>query len=137
MIENSIIHIEEGILDKYGIEAIYLFGSSLRAGFLSEDIDLALLFKNNRNIEEYFNLTAMFELYLLGKYGKAKKFDLSILNLASSLLKYEVVTFGKPIYFKDINNLAIFELKVRQEYADYSYRSRLYDEVLIERISRR
>lgn len=133
MKKDLIISIEKQICQQYDIEAIYLFGSTLKQG-LSDDIDLALLFKDKPSPEEYFNFTAMFSLYLLTKYGEEKKFDLSILNLASPLLKHEVITYGKPLYFRDIDKLAMFELRARQEYTDYVYRTRFYDEVLMEHI---
>lgn len=136
MAKNLSIIIEEQVAKRYGLEAVYLFGSSLKSRFLNEDIDLALLFEDRQGVEEYFNLTAMFELYLLNKHGDEKKFDLTILNLASPLLKYEVLTSGRPIYYRDIDKLAMFEMRARGEYDDYFYRLRFYDEALVEQIQR-
>lgn len=134
MIKNSIIQIESQICDQYNIEAIYLFGSSLRVDFLAEDIDLALLFMDTPNTQDYFNLTALFHIYLLSKYGSEIKFDLSILNLAQALLKYKVFTEGRLIYCKQIDRVACFEIKARRQYQDYSFHSRFYDKALISRV---
>lgn len=118
---NSAVLIEKQIYDKYNIEAVYLFGSSLKQGFLSEDIDLALLFKYTQKAQDYFNWEAMFHIYLLSKYENKKEFDLSILNLAQPLLKYKVFTEGSLIYCKDMDKLANFEIMARRDYEDYFY----------------
>ena len=114
----------------------YLFGSQARgtAGPLS-DVDVAVLFSDDVPKEKQFDKRL--------KIGSAitlllhKDTDVIGLNAAPPLLKHRAVLHGDPIFVKDKSVQRSFELRVLQEYEDFSYHLKNSHELIKRRIKQR
>lgn len=111
------------IFKKYpNIVFAYLFGSMANEKTHADsDVDIAVLL----DIKEGFDINSSLNLRLdlmneLEKYFQ-KKAEVIILNTASILLKYEVVTGGKPIYSINEDKRFEFESLTRRLYFDFKY----------------
>ncbi len=60
--------------------------------------------------------------------------DISVLNLASPLLKFEVVREGRSLYADDVEFQAIFEKVTYEQYFEYGLRQDRYFEFLEKRL---
>ena len=111
----------------------YLFGSKARGSNTPEsDTDIAVLLSEipKEMLEYYLDLTDRISKALLDSV------DLVILNNASSMLKHQVIKFGKLLYSRDLTARVEFEAKAEKEYLDFKRRRERYDEALIEEAHR-
>lgn len=111
----------------------YLFGSHARgeADILS-DVDVAVFLSKIPPSLLDFHLRLIDNLSrILGK-----DVDVVVLNLVGSLLKYQVVRYGKPVYSRRERERVQFEARTMNEYLDFSRVLEEYDRCLMEEISR-
>lgn len=100
----------------------YMFGSTINGRTHADsDVDIAVFL----DIKEDFNINSSFNLRLdlmneLEKYLQ-KKAEVIILNTAPILLKYEVMTGGKPVYSINEDKRLEFESLTRRFYFDFKY----------------
>jgi len=96
----------------------YLFGSYARgdSGTWS-DVDLAVFLRPGIKGDELFEVYR--GLYLAIRNAlSTERFDLLLLNRASLLLKFEVVSWGRLIYARSEEVLNSFEIDVIRRYQD-------------------
>jgi hypothetical protein len=92
----------------------YLFGSRIKKSDQSSDIDIALYTSKDFSWKDYY--------LLYGKLSKAlcsDRLDLVWLNEADPILGFEVIKYGKVLFYKDADLLNDFELKNKKRYYDY------------------
>ena len=92
----------------------YLFGSRIKKSDQSSDIDIALYTSKDFSWEDYY--------LLYGKLSKAlcsDRLDLVWLNEADPILGFEVIKYGKVLFYTDTDLLNDFELKNKKRYYDY------------------
>jgi len=92
----------------------YLFGSRIKKSDQSSDIDIALYTSKDFSWKDYY--------LLYGKLSKAlcsDRLDLVWLNEADPILCFEVIKYGKVLFYKDADLLNDFELKNKKRYYDY------------------
>ena len=92
----------------------YLFGSRIKGAEQSSDIDIALYTSKDFSWEDYH--------LLYGKLSKAlcsDRIDLVWLNEADPILSFEVIKYGKVLFYTDADLLNDFELKNKKRYYDY------------------
>jgi predicted nucleotidyltransferase len=101
----------------YGVKLIYIFGSYAK-GTNNEksDIDIAVLLANDFNPLDKVNLLGDFCDFL-----KRDDVDLAILNSANSVLKHQIIKYGKLIYMEDEVAKVTFESRTLKEYMDMEY----------------
>jgi uncharacterized protein len=102
---------------RYDIKLVYIFGSYAKGTNSDKsDIDIAFL------LGDVYN--PLDKLSLLGELCdilKSDDIDLVILNSANSVLKHQVIKYGKLIY-KETEELKVyFEVRVLKEYMDMDY----------------
>ena len=97
---------------KYRMELIILYGSIAKGTQRRQsDIDIGIyLFKNPSEKLEMAILEDMVNLF------KTDALDLAILNYASPLLNYKVVTEGRLLYEKKTGDFLRFKLKAIKDY---------------------
>jgi len=121
------------IYKQYDIKLVYLFGSFVTERFDDRaDVDVALLFKNGLKSTQLFQRAALFQTKVLKNIDA--KLDISILNLATPLLKYEVIVNGDILFVDDFKDRTAFEIKVYKDYEDYCYVQDIYFKFLRERV---
>ena len=102
------------LIDSYGIKLIYIFGSYAKGtNGKDSDLDIAVLLEDNYN--------PLDKLALIGEYTdifKRNDIDLAILNNANSVLKHQVIKYGKLAYMQDEDIKVNFEVRVLKEYMD-------------------
>jgi len=102
------------LLQDYDIKLIYIFGSYAKANNNADsDLDIAILLNNSYN--------PMDKLSLIGDLTsifKRDDIDLVILNSANSVLKHQVIKYGKLIFMKSEDIKVDFEVRVLKEYMD-------------------
>lgn len=99
------------------VAAVYLFGSLVQGKVHPKsDIDLAVLISPDKNfgLDDTLNLEVNITLAL-----KTERYDLVILNNASLILRFRVISTGKLIYVANDDFRSEFEEKVMQEYYDF------------------
>ncbi|MGB9715889.1 MAG: type VII toxin-antitoxin system MntA family adenylyltransferase antitoxin [Thermodesulfovibrionales bacterium] len=92
----------------------YLFGSRIKKGDQSSDIDIAFYTSDDFSWEEYY--------LLYGEISKAlcsDRIDIIWLNKSDPIFKFEVIKNGKVLFYKDADILNDFELKSKKNYYDY------------------
>ena len=91
---------------------IYLFGSAARSELrVDSDIDLAFLSDEPRGSYEVFMVAQQLaEIF-------NRDVDLVDLGKASTVLKAQIVAYGKHIYEADLNRRISFEMVALKEYA--------------------
>lgn len=97
LIREKLELLSDSFYRELGIKLVYLFGSFVTERFDNRaDVDIALLFEDGLKSTELFRRSALFQ----AKAAKIidTKLDVSILNLASPLLKYEVVVNGEILF---------------------------------------
>ncbi len=116
-IKNSINNELSEFKNQYGIELIYIFGSYAK-GTSNEksDVDIALLLREDYDPLDKINLIGVFCDAL-----KRDDVDLCVLNSANSVLKHQVIKYGKLIYMEDEMVKVMFESRVQKEYMDMEY----------------
>ena len=95
------------------VVAAWAFGSakdgSVRPG---SDLDIGVLFRSKPGLDELTDL-----LLALQQTFDFEKIDLSVLNDASSVLRFEAVS-GRPLYCRDAGQRAIFVSLAARQYED-------------------
>ncbi len=129
------LQINKHIFKKFNVKLAYLFGSHAKGNAAKEsDFDIAVLFEKDGGRTDYFD-KAIYLAEELRDYFPAE-IDIVALNQASSLLKYEVVAHGKPIYCEDEAERIDFEVAVTKEYIDEQYVREIYYNALKERVEK-
>jgi predicted nucleotidyltransferase len=97
--------------------AVYVFGSRARGeeGPLS-DVDLGVLLSESVDLSEELRLRAAVVEEL-----RSDAVDLVVLNHAPPMVRYEVVTTGRPLFARDSSQLDAFEERVALEYFDTAH----------------
>ena len=127
------LKINKQIFKKYNVKLAYLFGSRAKGLSAKEsDYDIAVLFKGKNNPVLFFNKTIGLK-DALRKYFP-KKIDIVSLNDASSLLKYEAIAKGIPIYSEDRKFRIDFEVISVKEYIDDRFMRDIYTNALMKRV---
>lgn len=102
------------LIDSYGIKLIYIFGSYAKGtNGKDSDLDIAVLLEDNYN--------PLDKLALIGEFidvFKRNDIDLVILNNANSVLKHQVIKYGKLVYMENEDAKVNFEVRVLKEYMD-------------------
>lgn len=102
-----------GLLQDYSIQLVYVFGSYAKGNNnKNSDLDIAMLMEEvefNDKLSLIGDLTDIF---------KRNDIDLVILNSANSVLKHQIIKYGKLIYMKSEDIKVDFEVKVLKEYMD-------------------
>ncbi len=97
----------------------YIFGSQGIPGRVhtpSSDIDIAVLFTHSPSLRELLSFRADLTHLL-----KTDSIDLVSLNVASPLLKYEVIVGGREIYSRDPLLQSAFEMRTISHFLDTQY----------------
>ena len=90
-----------------------LFGSTMtRDVELARDVDLALCFTEPRSLIDMGRLAGELEDAI------HRDVDLSDVDEATTLLRWEIVRVGRPIFARDPDALLAFQARVPLEYAD-------------------
>lgn len=101
------------LLENYSIQLVYVFGSYAKGNNnRNSDLDIAILMEEmdfNDKLSLIGDLTDIF---------KRNDIDLVILNSANSVLKHQIIKYGKLIYMKSEDIKVKFEVKVLKEYMD-------------------
>ncbi len=107
----------------------YLFGSLARGEERPlSDVDIAVLLP-----EEHLP-TLFWELFAdLRKVLGTERFDLLLLNRASPLLSFSVISEGEVLYFQSEEVLNTFEMETLRRFQDTAYLRRVQNEYLAER----
>ena len=104
----------ETLIDSYGIKLIYIFGSYAKGtNGKDSDLDIAVFLEDNYN--------PLDKLTLIGEFTdifKRNDIDLVILNNANSVLKHQVIKYGKLVYMENEDIKVNFEVRVLKEYMD-------------------
>ncbi|MFN3480646.1 MAG: type VII toxin-antitoxin system MntA family adenylyltransferase antitoxin [Thermodesulfovibrionales bacterium] len=106
---------------KLPVRIVYLYGSFARSTERAKsDIDLAFLFDEEaycKNPLRYF----MSVNEICGKLEKEikREIDLSILNRASLIFSYHVITSGRPLYLSSKTSLYKYECKIMGMFFDF------------------
>lgn len=126
MTEDILKIIKDNILlelrDISGVDAVYLFGSSVNGKITgSSDIDLAILFSENKTVD-------IDRLDIMSRLSSAagRDVDLVILNDASPLLYHEILSTGKLIFENNREYRIQREVKNRKLYEDYRHIHSIY-----------
>lgn len=131
--EKQIKKIVKDLKIKENIKLVILFGSQARGDYDdNSDVDIAILFDElfllNINSLELRN-----ELSILFSTNLKTEADLVLLNKAGSLLKYQIIKYGKPLYISDDFSYNTFFSSVLKEYFDFQYYQNLHNKLLIKR----
>jgi uncharacterized protein len=101
----------------YKIKLLYIFGSYAKGTNNDDsDIDIAVL------LEEGYS--PLHKVSLLGNLSdtlKTDNIDLVILNSAHSVLKHQVIKYGKIVYNESEESRILYEVRVLKEYMDMEY----------------
>lgn len=104
----------KSLLQEYDIKLIYIFGSYAKGNNnANSDLDIAVLLNNDYD--------PMDKLSLIGDLTsifKRDDIDLVILNSANSVLKHQVIKYGKLIFMENEDIKVNFEVRVLKEYMD-------------------
>ncbi len=115
-------------VENEGILLAYLFGSRARPGSNRlSDVDIGILVNE---VSEKLYRKLWSEISQILKIGQL---DLIILNSATPLLCYQVISEGKLIYYRSVDILNRFEQFVLWEYRDTQPLRQVQDQYLIER----
>lgn len=104
---------------KKGIRFIVLFGSQFSGGMRKDsDFDVAVLTEAGKNISKHFDYYNDILFFLSEALGIPDyKLDLTDLNNANPLLRYEVVFGGEPLY-GDRNDYDEYKAFAFKDYID-------------------
>ncbi|WP_035294108.1 nucleotidyltransferase domain-containing protein [Clostridium sp. KNHs214] len=107
----------EKLVKNYNIRLLYIFGSYAKGkNVSSSDLDIGILLKKDYNPMEKLNL-----LGELMDIFKRDDIDLAILNSSNSVLKHQIIKYGKLVYMESEELKVDFEVKVLKEYMDMEY----------------
>jgi len=115
------------------VQVAYLFGSRSRGSYTSKsDTDIAVLLSElPENMLDYYLSSIDMLSTVLGD-----RVDLVVLNTASSLLRHQVLKWGRVIYSRDETVRVKFEARSEREYLDFNWYRERYDKALLEDISK-
>ncbi len=110
------------LAEEFDFKLVVLYGSAI-TGQMTEDsdIDIGILLNENKASENFQEISFLAKLENeLSKIfaGKVREIDLSILNFASPLLKFQVARKGEPIYEENIGDFRNFQVKAMKENQD-------------------
>ena len=132
-IKKHLIRIGPSLFARYEIELAYLFGSANSGRFTAQsDIDIAVQFKPMPTKNDFLRLSALLQTELTKLLQW--KVDVAVLNLANSLLRYEVVKNGAVIFSIDEEQRALFHIRVYRDYEDFCHVQNFYIQALRERL---
>ena len=118
---------------RHGVDLAYLYGSAHSDRFgLHSDIDIAVRFEKTFASADYFLLTTPLETELQKLLNG--KIDLTILNLAQPLLRYEVIKNGLILFAKDNERLALFHIRAYRDYEDFCHAQDFHINALKKRL---
>jgi len=127
--------IDPKIFKKHKVKLAYLFGSQAKGNVAPEsDFDIAVLFEKTPVDELALKETAFLSLDLSKFFPAA--LDIVSLNNAPSLLKYEAIRYGKPLYRKTEKERVNFEVTTINEYIDDQFMRDIYTQAMIKRIDK-
>lgn len=130
-IKNVLKPYMDKLVIKFNIRMFYIFGSyATGKNDKNSDIDIAVLLR-----EPYDH---MLKLYLLGELNtilKRDDIDLVILNSANTVLKHQVIKYGRAVYEENLNAKVEFEVKALDEYMDMEPFRRRQAEIVKMQIS--
>lgn len=107
----------EKLLQKFPIKLFYIFGSFAKGtNHKNSDLDIAVLLEGEP--DSFIKLELLDEL--VGIF-KTDTIDLTILNNADEVLRFQVIKYGKVLYMKDLTTKVTFETKTMSEYVDMEY----------------
>jgi uncharacterized protein len=118
----------KALQDEPDVLFAYLFGSQARKDALpTSDIDVAVYL----NSKDFFKR----KLELIEKLSRAtkKEVDLTVLNEASPLLKFVVLSEGELIYEADRSKRLDFDLQATNEYYDFKPYMEMYNKALFKK----
>lgn len=129
------IKIDPNLCKKLNIEVVYLFGSQVKGtDAVSSDFDIAVLFSNTFSSDELFRRTVTFAQELKTQYKY--EFNIVVLNNATSLLKYEVISHSKVLYSRNDQERIKFEVGTVKVYIDDQHIREIYAQALQDRVSK-
>lgn len=131
MLEEAIKELGKLFENEENVLSAYLFGFYLRGDQTSKsDIDIAILLYEvpNKPLEYYLHLINMLTEML------GDGVDLTILNLAPPLLKFQIIKNGKVIYRRSDRSRINFEAKSTCEYLNFRRAMERYNECMIKQI---
>jgi predicted nucleotidyltransferase len=121
------------LFERYGVGLAYLFGSANSSRFRPlSDIDIAVRFMPGHTPDDFFRLSALLEVKLARLLRR--KIDISILNLASPLLRYEVVKNGAVLFSVNDEERILFHIRAYRDYDDFCHAQQFYIRALRERL---
>jgi predicted nucleotidyltransferase len=113
--------------EEKNILLVYIFGSVLQDNQHEEsDADVAVLFKIYPDFEELSALLNKLENIF------KQKVDLGILNDASPVFRYQVLSKGEVIYMHDSGSRDYFIIKTINEYDDLNYYRNIQEKNLLK-----
>lgn len=127
------LNIDKNIFKKHKVKLAYLFGSQAKGRPAPEsDYDIAILFAKETDDIYFLNETA----YLIDDIRPyfPNEVDIVPLNAADSLLKYEVIYYGKLLYADDERGRIDFEVSSLKEYIDDKHVRDIYFSALEKKI---
>lgn len=131
MLEEAIEELRKLFENEEKVLVAYLFGSCVKgAQTYRSDVDIAVLLSEapEKLLEYYLHLINM----LTGILGN--NVDLTILNLAPPLLKFQIIKNGEVIYCRSEGSRINFEVKSVCEYLDFRRAMERYDECMMKQI---
>lgn len=121
----------KGLFQREGIPVAYLFGSCVRnEARPTSDIDIAVLLDRDGK-----KLYSVYRELMLGvrEVLVSERFDLLLLNDASPTLRFEIITQGSCMYFRDEETLNTFEMNTIRRFQDTVYLRAVQNSYLRER----
>jgi hypothetical protein len=104
------------LLEQFDIKLIYIFGSYAKGtNNKNSDLDIGILMGEYTPFDK-INLISE----LVGILGR-DDIDVVILNNSNSILKFQVIKYGKIVYMVSEYEKVIFESKTMDEYMDMEY----------------
>lgn len=117
------------------VQAVFLFGSQAR-GTPSplSDVDLAVLLADEFPSAGYLDFRAKTVTELMGVL-RTDRIDLVVLNEATPLLKYQIISSGKVLHEKDASRRISFSVNSLRNFWDTRYLRNISEQYLLKRIS--
>ena len=127
------IKVDKNVFRRANVKLAYLFGSRAKGvSAKKSDYDIAVLFKK-KNGSSFFLNEASGLKDALRKYFP-NEVDIVPLNDANSLLKYEAISAGIPLFSEDEKFRIDFEVLSVKEYIDDQYMRDIYTDALTKRL---